>query len=93
MEGLGLSSTDIFGSILAATTCKMLGEYDDNVPRGDNIDTAQEEDRPFDDPPLPCCARGVPQTGPSQVGTLKPRSCIYAVLNPNQLTRTTNPNH
>jgi len=34
-----------------------------------------EEGRPFNDPPLPHYAQGVPQTGSSQVGTLKPRSC------------------
>ena len=35
-----------------------------------------EEGRPFDDPPLPRYARGVPRAGSSQVGTLKPRSCV-----------------
>ena len=41
-----------------------------------NIATAHEEGRPFDDPPLPRYARGVPQAGSSQVSTLKPHSCI-----------------
>ncbi|KAJ6572503.1 hypothetical protein DFH09DRAFT_1277426 [Mycena vulgaris] len=34
----------------------------------------REVDRLFEAPPLPHCARGVPQAGASQVGTLKPRS-------------------
>ena len=37
---------------------------------------AQEEGGPFNDPPLPRYARGVPQAGSSQVSTLKPHSCI-----------------
>ena len=60
-------------------------------PRGGRTQTprllnlyAHEEDRPFDDPPLPRCARGVPRARSSQVGTLKPRSCISTTLaNPN----------
>jgi hypothetical protein len=33
-----------------------------------------EGDQPFNAPPLPRWARGVPQAGAFQVGTLKPRS-------------------
>ncbi|KAK7018929.1 hypothetical protein R3P38DRAFT_2979546 [Favolaschia claudopus] len=34
----------------------------------------REGDQPFASPPLPRSARGVPQAGAAQVGTLKPRS-------------------
>ena len=47
-----------------------------------NIATAHEEGWPFDDPPLPHCAWGVPRTGSSQVSTLKPCSCIDDKLGP-----------
>ena len=39
----------------------------------------REEDQPFDAPPLPRCARGVPQAEASQVGTLKPRSRFKSI--------------
>ncbi|KAJ7936529.1 hypothetical protein B0H13DRAFT_2303567 [Mycena leptocephala] len=50
----------------------------------------REEDRPFDAPPLPRCARGVPQAGASQVRTLKPRShfLLYSGPSPLHLTLT-----
>jgi hypothetical protein len=38
---------------------------------------AQEEGGPFNDPPLPRYAQGVPQAGSSQVGMLKPCSCVF----------------
>ena len=53
----------------------------------------REEDRPFDAPPLPRCARGVPQAGASQVGTLKPRSRFILILTPHTHPQTPpNPN-
>ena len=40
--------------------------------------SVHEEGRPFDDPPLPRCARGVPQARSSQVGTQKP--CLRVIM-------------